>query len=93
MYSNVPKQYGGSGMDRGIRCATEAAAAKCFASDAAMKMTTDAAQIAGGLGHMKGSTVEKLIRDAKLTQIFEGTSQINRMVSGRGALAGGGSVF
>lgn len=73
-------------LDKGIRCTTEAAAAKCFASDAAMKVTTDAVQILAGSGYMKGSVVEKLMRDAKLTQIFEGTNQINRIVSGRGIL-------
>lgn len=73
-------------LDEGIRCSTEAAAAKCFASDAAMKVTTDAVQIQAGSGYMKGSVVEKLMRDAKLTQIFEGTNQINRIVSGRGIL-------
>jgi len=73
-------------LDQGLRCSTEAAASKCFASDAAMKVTTDAVQIHGGSGYMKGSVVEKLMRDAKLTQIFEGTNQINRIVSGRGVL-------
>jgi len=73
-------------LDEGIRCSTEAAAAKCFASDAAMKVTTDAVQIQAGSGYMKGAVVEKLMRDAKLTQIFEGTNQINRIVSGRGIL-------
>ena len=73
-------------LDQGIRCSTEAATAKCFASDAAMKVTTDAVQIKAGGGYMKGSVVEKLMRDAKLTQIFEGTNQINRIVSGRGLL-------
>jgi alkylation response protein AidB-like acyl-CoA dehydrogenase len=51
-----------------------------------MKVTTDAVQIQAGTGYMKGAVVEKLMRDAKLTQIFEGTNQINRIVSGRGIL-------
>jgi len=72
--------------DNRIRCSTEAALAKCFASDAAMKITTDAVQVLAGSGYMKGAVVEKLMRDAKLTQIYEGTNQINRMVSGRGVL-------
>lgn len=72
--------------DQKIRCSTEAALAKCFASDAAMKVTTDAVQVLAGSGYMKGAIVEKLMRDAKLTQIYEGTNQINRMVSGRGVL-------
>jgi alkylation response protein AidB-like acyl-CoA dehydrogenase len=71
-----------------MQCTTEAAAAKCFASDAAMKVTTDAVQIFAGSGYMKGSLVEKLMRDAKLTQIFEGTNEINRIVSGQGVLRG-----
>lgn len=72
--------------DQKMRFSTEAALAKCFASDAAMKVTTDAVQVLAGSGYMKGSFVEKLMRDAKLTQIYEGTNQINRMVSGRGVL-------
>ena len=80
-------------LDKGIRCTTEAATAKCFATDAAMKVTTDAVQIFGGTGYMKGSVVEKLMRDAKLTQIYEGTNQINRIVSGRGLLAGSKTLF
>ena len=80
-------------LDQGMRCSTEAAAAKCFASDAAMKVTTDAVQIVGGSGYMRGTTVEKRMRDAKLTQIYEGTNQINRIVSGRGALSNGSGLF
>jgi alkylation response protein AidB-like acyl-CoA dehydrogenase len=80
-------------LDNGIKCTTEAASAKCFASDAAMKVTTDAVQICAGSGYMKGSMVEKLMRDAKLTQIFEGTNQINRIVAGRGTLTGKNILF
>ena len=80
-------------LDNNIRCSTEAALAKLFASDAAMKVTTDAVQIMAGSGYMKGSVVEKLMRDAKLTQIFEGTNQINRMVAGRGILDKTCTVF
>jgi len=80
-------------LDREIRCTVEAATAKCFASDAAMKVTTDAVQIFGGSGYMKDTVVEKLMRDAKLTQIYEGTNQINRIVSGRGLLAGSKTLF
>jgi len=79
--------------DQKIRCTTEAALAKCFASDAAMKITTDAVQVLAGSGYMKGAIVEKLMRDAKLTQIYEGTNQINRMVSGRGVLRQKSSLF
>ena len=60
---------------------------------AAMKITTDAVQILAGGGYMKGAVVEKLFRDAKLLQIFEGTNQINRVVAGRGLLAGKSALF
>lgn len=80
-------------LDQGKRSTTEGALAKFFATDAAMKITTDAVQILGGSGYMRGSTVEKLMRDAKLTQIFEGTNQINRMVAGRGILAAPSRLF
>jgi len=80
-------------LDQNIRCSTEAATAKCFASDAAMKVTTDAVQILGGSGYMKDTFGEKLMRDAKLTQIFEGTNQINRIVAGRGVLANRSVLF
>lgn len=56
------------------------AAAKCKASDMAMKVTVDALQIFGGYGYMKEYPMEKLMRDAKITQIYEGTNQIQRMV-------------
>ena len=54
--------------------------AKLFAADTAMKVTTDAVQVFGGYGYMKEYPVEKLMRDAKLFQIYEGTSQIQRLV-------------
>ncbi len=57
----------------------ESSMAKVFASDVAMKVTTDAVQIMGGYGYMREMGVEKLMRDAKLTQIYEGTNQINRL--------------
>jgi butyryl-CoA dehydrogenase len=56
------------------------AAAKVFASDVAMKVTTDAVQVFGGYGYMKDYPVEKMMRDAKITQIYEGTNQIQRNV-------------
>jgi acyl-CoA dehydrogenase len=77
--------YAGSLADQGKRFTREAAQAKFYATDAAMHVTTDAVQIHGGYGYMKDFIVEKLMRDAKLTQIYEGTNQINRMVAG-GAL-------
>jgi butyryl-CoA dehydrogenase len=58
----------------------ESAMAKLFASDTAMKVTTDAVQVMGGYGYMKEYPVEKFMRDAKITQIYEGTNQIQRQV-------------
>ena len=59
------------------------AACKCFASDVAMKVTTDAVQILGGYGYVSDYPVERMMRDAKLTQIYEGTNQIQRVVMAR----------
>ncbi len=67
--------------------AATAAMAKCFASDMAMKVTTDAVQIFGGAGYMKDFPVERYMRDAKINQIFEGTNQIQRIVIARQLLA------
>ncbi len=61
----------------------EAAAAKCAAGDAAMYCSTEAVQILGGYGYMRDYPVEKLMRDAKIFQIFEGTNEIQRLVMGR----------
>jgi len=58
----------------------DSAMAKLFASDVAMKVTTDAVQILGGYGYMKDYPVEKYMRDAKITQIYEGTNQIQRSI-------------
>jgi alkylation response protein AidB-like acyl-CoA dehydrogenase len=58
-------------------------AAKVFASDTAMSVTTDAVQLFGGYGYTKDFPVERMMRDAKITQIYEGTNQINRMVMAR----------
>ena len=60
-----------------------ASMSKCFCSDIAMKITTDAVQIFGGYGYIKDYPVERLFRDAKLTQIFEGTNEIQRMIIAR----------
>ena len=60
--------------------------AKRFAADTAMEVTTDTVQIFGGYGYMKEYPVEKLMRDAKLYQIYEGTSQIQRLVIARDIL-------
>ena len=67
---------------------TAGAAAKLFASDTAMKVTTDAVQLLGGSGYVKDFPVERMMRDAKITQIYEGTNQIQRIVIARGLLAG-----
>ena len=77
--------YAGSLADHGKKFIREAAQAKFYATDVAMRVTTDAVQIFGGYGYTKDYMVEKLMRDAKLTQIYEGTNQVNRMVAG-GAL-------
>ena len=66
--------------DQGQRATLESSFAKRFSADTAMKVTTDAVQVFGGYGYMKEYPVEKLMRDAKLFQIYEGTSQIQRLV-------------
>jgi alkylation response protein AidB-like acyl-CoA dehydrogenase len=66
--------------------ALEAAAAKCLASDTAMRVTTDAVQIFGGYGYTREFPVERYMRDAKITQIYEGTNQIQRLVMARALL-------
>ncbi len=71
------------GMDEGRRVTLEASFAKCFASDAAVARTADAVQIHGGSGYIRGVTVERLYRDAKITQIYEGTNQIQRVIMAR----------
>jgi alkylation response protein AidB-like acyl-CoA dehydrogenase len=71
-------------VDRGVGAtAFESSMAKCFAGDAAMKVTTDAVQIFGGYGYTREYPVERLMRDAKITQIYEGTNQIQRTVIAR----------
>ena len=59
------------------------AAAKCFASDVAMEATTDAVQLLGGYGYTRDYPVERMMRDAKITQIYEGTNQVQRIVMAR----------
>jgi alkylation response protein AidB-like acyl-CoA dehydrogenase len=59
------------------------AAAKCFASDVAMQVTTDAVQLLGGAGYVSDYPLERMMRDAKITQIYEGTNQIQRVVMAR----------
>jgi acyl-CoA dehydrogenase len=70
-------------IDQGLRASKNSSFAKCFATDAAMRITTDAVQIFGGNGYTKEYPVEKLMRDAKLMQIYEGTNQIQRLVIAR----------
>ena len=74
-------------LDRGERATIEASMAKCFASDAAVAHTQNAVQIHGGSGYIRGVAVERLYRDAKITQIYEGTNQIQRMIIARQLLA------
>ena len=74
-------------IDRGERDFTKySAMAKMFASDAAMEVTNDAIQILGGYGYMKEYPAERMMRDAKITQIYEGTNQIQRLVISRALL-------
>ncbi len=71
-------------MDAGApRFSRESAIAKTFASDMAMRVTNDAIQVLGGYGYMKEFPVERMLRDAKITQIYEGTNQIQRLVIAR----------
>ena len=73
-------------IDHGQRASKHSSIAKCFATDSAMSVTTDAVQIFGGNGYTKEYPVEKLMRDAKLMQIYEGTNQIQRLVIARDLL-------
>lgn len=70
-------------MDEGKPCGKESAMAKCFGSDVAMRTTVEALQIFGGYGYMKDYPMEKLMRDAKLLQIYEGTNEIQHLVISR----------
>lgn len=71
----------------GRPCGKEASMAKRFASDAAMKITTEAIQVLGGYGYTREYPVERLFRDAKVTQIYEGTNEIQRLVTAKHLLA------
>lgn len=78
-------------IDRGSPVRTvsaRASMAKCFATDTAMRITTDAVQLLGGAGYIKDYGVERLMRDAKMLQIVEGTNQIQRWVIGRELVKG-----
>jgi alkylation response protein AidB-like acyl-CoA dehydrogenase len=69
--------------DAGRAYSKEASVAKLVATDAAMKVTTDAVQVLGGYGYTRDFPVERYMREAKVTQIFEGTNQIQRLVISR----------
>src|SRR5688572_25937715 len=73
-------------LDQGRRNTVESSHAKRFAADAAMRVTTDAVQVYGGYGFMRDYPAEKLMRDAKIMQLYEGTSQIQRLVIARETL-------
>mgnify|MGYP001143777903 CR=1 FL=1 len=73
--------------NQGLPCTREAAMAKRFASDTAMKLATEAVQVFGGYGYAREYPVERLFRDAKVTQIYEGTNEIQRLVIARHLLA------
>jgi alkylation response protein AidB-like acyl-CoA dehydrogenase len=67
-------------LDNGLPSSLLSSFAKCFAADVCMEVTTDAVQILGGYGYTREYPVEKMMRDAKIMQIFEGTAQVQRMV-------------
>lgn len=69
--------------DLGMKITKEASMAKTFCSDTAVKVTSDAVQVFGGYGYSKDYPVEKMMRDSKIFQIFEGTNQIQRTVIAR----------
>ena len=75
-------------LDNGIRNTLACSHAKRFAADSAMEITTDAVQVYGGYGFIKEYPVEKLMRDAKIMQLYEGTSQIQRLVIAKEVLMG-----
>lgn len=75
-------------MDQGLKATKEASMAKCFCADTAMQVTTDVVQILGGYGYSREYPVEKMMRDAKIFQIFEGTNQIQRVIIANTMLKG-----
>ena len=74
--------------DAGRPFSRDAAVAKMLATDTAMRVTTDAVQVLGGYGYTRDYPVERYLREAKATQIFEGTNQIQRLVISRQLLRG-----
>ena len=84
----VPDPAAAAG-EQGRRDVTRvSASAKAFASDVAMAVTTDAVQLFGGAGYTQDFPVERMMRDAKITQIYEGTNQVQRIVMARQLIAG-----
>jgi len=75
--------------DTGEPFGSDAALAKVVCSDTAMAVTTEAVQIHGGYGYIEEYEVERLMRDAKITQIYDGTNEINRLVIARGLVGEG----
>lgn len=75
-------------MDAGLPATMDCSIAKCFAGDAAVQHTANAVQVFGGSGYIRGFEVERLYRDAKITQIYEGTNQIQRSIIARELLKG-----
>jgi alkylation response protein AidB-like acyl-CoA dehydrogenase len=85
--SRLLVQHAAALVDRGVAAtALESSMAKCFAADTAMRVTTDAVQVFGGYGYTREYPVERFMRDAKITQIYEGTNQIQRVVIARDLL-------
>ncbi len=78
-------------IDTGANATKYCSMAKCFASDMAVARTADAVQVFGGSGYIRGFEVERLYRDAKITQIYEGTNQIQRMIIARELISNGAS--
>jgi alkylation response protein AidB-like acyl-CoA dehydrogenase len=74
--------------DQGMDYNSASAMAKLYASEVAMRTSTEAVQVHGGYGYVKEYHVERLMRDAKITQIYEGTSEVQRIVISRGVLDG-----
>ena len=81
-----------SKIDAGEDATKACSMAKCFAGDMAVARSADAVQVFGGSGYIRGFEVERLYRDAKITQIYEGTNQIQRMIIARELLAKGAAA-
>ena len=79
-------------IDTGADATKACSMAKCFAGDMAVARTADAVQVFGGSGYIRGFEVERLYRDAKITQIYEGTNQIQRMIIARELIANGAAA-